>query len=581
MILSVNSGIGSSVGLFKSGLPIICLEEERFSRTKGYMGFPKNALQHILDHEATLGSINKIALCNLSDHSVTRDAFYAYYDKAFKQGVEGKHFNLEYVKGLILRSGRLGPLYKKLRTKKHSSSLRADIQQLMSFGFSPDIIDPVDHHTCHAASAYYGLAPDPSENYLILTCDGGGDDRTSSVWRGGKGTIKCLSESNCYSIGNIYSMTTHFLGFRSHEHEYKLMGLAPYTSNKYAEEYAEFFSRFLELKEDGTVFYNPNFINHPIFANKLSKTFRNDRFDNIAAGLQLFTERIVVAWVTNNIKKYGIRNILCSGGTFMNVKLNKLIAEIPTVNFVDVFPSCGDESNIFGAAYYTDARENKQTSVARLKKYTLGTDISRDLNEALSLFDKKIKYKKILKMDEYVAKMLAKNKLLARCTGKMEFGARALGNRSILANPSNLKNVGTINRAVKNRDFWMPFAPMVLDSEAKKYLSVPKSLSKNGSPFMMFATDSNKKSRDDMICSIHPADFTARPQIIDFEKYPEMHSILTFFKKITGTGVLLNTSYNLHGYPIVENSHQAIEVFLQTELDILIIDSVVIWKNQQ
>src|SRR6202008_652096 len=161
------------------------------------------------------------------------------------------------------------------------------------------------------------------------------------------------SESACYSIGNMYSAITHFLGFTPHEHEYKLIGLAPYLNPKYAEQYRKYFEQFLSLKNDDTEFYNPMSLSHVEFFGRLIKDLKKARFDNIAAGMQAFTEEIVTRWVKGNIKKHGVKKIVCAGGVFMNVKLNKILSTLAEVEYMDVFPSCGDESNIFGAAFYT------------------------------------------------------------------------------------------------------------------------------------------------------------------------------------------------------------------------------------
>ncbi|RAP33927.1 hypothetical protein DID80_07765 [Candidatus Marinamargulisbacteria bacterium SCGC AAA071-K20] len=579
MILSVNSGIGSSVGLFNNGKLIVCLQEERFTRIKNYMGFPQKSLDFILNTYVKPEEIKHIALCNSADHQITTESFYKRYDDAFEDAVDGKTFDRYTLQNALSKAPVFNSIYKALKRNKHLLKNRMDVKKLLELGFSIDIMRTVGHHDCHAGAVYYGLAQDQNEPYLVFTADGGGDDITTAVWKGENGDLSPLATSNCYSLGNMYSMVTHFLGFKAHEHEYKLMGLAPYVNPKYAQKYAEFFEKFLGLIDDDTVFFNYERMEHRTFAKALLDQFKNDRFDNIAAGLQLFSERISIRWIKGCIKKYGISKILGSGGTFMNVKINKLIAELPEVTFVDVFPSCGDESNIFGAYYITDRKVSSNTSVSRLTHYTTGSLPSPDLASALMTFKDKISFEVVDDVNKVMAEYLAEHKLIARCTGPMEFGARALGNRSILANPSDLKNVSTINRAVKKRDFWMPFAPIVLDSRKDDYLNIPESIKTHGSPYMMFATDTKEDKRDDMICAIHQGDFTARPEIIDSKRYCDLYEILSHFNDKTGIGVLLNTSYNLHGYPIVENSHQAIEVFVQTELDFLVIDSTVIRKR--
>ena len=162
----------------------------------------------------------------------------------------------------------------------------------------------------------------------------------------------------------------------------------------------------------------------------------------------------------------------------------------------------------------------------------------------------------------------------------MEFGARALGNRSVLANPANMQNINRINRSVKKRDFWMPFAPAMLEEETSTLIDIPNSLKPQGAPYMMFAFDTKEDKRDNIVCGAHQADFTARAQTVSKEQYPEFHDIIAKFKNITGIPCVLNTSFNLHGYPIVENATQAIEVLLKSEIDLLAIDDYLISRKQ-
>ena len=162
----------------------------------------------------------------------------------------------------------------------------------------------------------------------------------------------------------------------------------------------------------------------------------------------------------------------------------------------------------------------------------------------------------------------------------MEFGARALGNRSILANPSQMQNINKINKSVKKRDFWMPFAPAMLWEDADTMIDIPASLQKQGSPYMMFAFDTKEEARDKITCGIHQADFTARAQTVTKEINPDLYAIVSEFKKLTGIPCVLNTSFNLHGYPIVASSEQAIDVLLNSEIDALVIDNYIIKRKQ-
>lgn len=585
MILSINAGINSSVGLFKDGRAVISMEEERFNRIKNWFGFPEQALNYLIDEGYVHpGEITDIAVCDEVSGNASRERFYARYEYHYNYGkLLAYNVNLERTKLDLKNKLKSAGLYKAYTQARHEKTTSKEYneqlhQRLDRLGFDISKVIHVEHHLCHAASAYYGLADDMNEPYLVFTLDGGGDNLRSTVSIAKGGNIERVSAGNEYSIGNIYSAITHHLGFRSHEHEYKLMGLAPYVDPKYALTYKKFFEQFLYLKNEDTEFVNPEFLNHSLFFARVIRELGGARFDNIAAGLQAFTEDIVVRWVKGNIKKHGIKKILCAGGVFMNVKLNMLLSQLSEVEFIDVFPSCGDESNIFGAAYYR--HNNKyQKETGLLEYYTLGTTPIAGIQNTIEKNKEKITVTEEEDVNSVVAEMLSKNMIVARCTSNMEFGARALGNRSVLANPSRLQNINKINRSVKKRDFWMPFAPAMLSEDAETMINIPASLKKQGSPYMMFAFDTKETKRDDITCGIHQADSTARAQIVTKEQYPEFHDLITKFKQLTGIPCVLNTSFNLHGYPIVENNEQAVDVLLRSEIDVLVIDNYVIRRK--
>lgn len=577
LILAINAGINSSAGVFRNGVAEICIEEERLNRIKNWFGFPEQAIRFLVDNGyVNMQDLTDIVVCDETVAETSREKFYSRYAYHYRYGTM-----LAYNTGFAKSKQELKTQLKKL-IGKDSEPVPTDgnryiADKIAYFGFDTSKIRYIEHHRCHASSAYYGLANSLDEKCLIFTLDGGGDNLRSTVSIGYNGVIERKTAGNEYSVGNIYSAVTHHLGFRSHEHEYKLMGLAPYVNPDYATGYRDFFDRFLYLVNDDTEFANPYFINHSIFFSEVIKELSGSRFDNIAAGLQSFTEAIVKRWVLGNIKKYGINKILCSGGVFMNVKLNKLLSQLPEVEYIDVFPSCGDESNIFGAAYECYNRSAK--SVGLLKKYTLGPSPTGDLETALKEYSDQVVVERVENINRTVAELLAANAIVARCTGNMEFGARALGNRSVLANPSAMQNINKINRSVKKRDFWMPFAPAITSEQADDFIDIPSSLRRQGSPYMMFAFDSKPANSERIVCGIHQADFTARAQIVDQDFYPELHEIIREFYTLTGVPCVLNTSFNLHGYPIVTDSRQAIDVLLQSGIDVLVIDNYLIKRK--
>jgi carbamoyltransferase len=265
------------------------------------------------------------------------------------------------------------------------------------------------------------------------------------------------------------------------------------------------------------------------------------------------------------------------GGVFMNVKANQKISQIKEVEDIFIFPSCGDESLSLGACwlnYYEIEKEKTE-----IKHIYLGgkfsNDIIKDEIDRFKFSDKiKIEHHKNIEFE--IAEKLSKNKVIARFYGKMEWGARALGNRSILANPSSWQNVEKINSMIKMRDFWMPFAPSIIFEDHKKYLVNDKNFF---SPYMMLAYNTTDTAQNEISAAIHPRDKTARAQLVTRHINPEYYTIIQNFKKLTGISAVLNTSFNLHGFPLVYNPIDALNVFNKSGLEFLAINDYLISKN--
>ena len=264
----------------------------------------------------------------------------------------------------------------------------------------------------------------------------------------------------------------------------------------------------------------------------------------------------------------------------MNVKANALICRLPEVDFFDVFPSCGDESLPFGAVWAHHAGSSGDGGRdLRLKDYYLGPDADYDLREALKEFEGKLHFYSLEFPERVAAKLLAEGKIVARCAGRMEFGARALGNRSILADPSDYTVIPTINKMVKKRDFWMPFAPAILREGAEKYIEIPGSLPQDHvSPYMMVTFDTTDR-RDEFVAGTHNYDGTARAQIVLKEMNPRFHDIIGAFSELQDKTVILNTSFNLHGFPIVMGSRDAMDVMLNSAIEYLVLNDRLVTKE--
>jgi carbamoyltransferase len=529
------------------------------------MGFPEHAIAYVLSAgRLRAEDVDIIAHAGLHhyrgfDVSKIRDVFWKQQHQLFRSRLK-------------TLAGHTPLLGLKLTREK-----RDLIRRLRKVGLREKALRFIEHHRSHAAAACYGC-PWRGET-LVLTLDGGGDWVCASVSRAQDSTLTRIAvTSDLNSIGNIYSRATFMLGFTPWEHEYKVMGMAPYSSEKQATRLKEVFDRYLDLSSSNPLVFERK-IPEPthLIYKRLRKDFEQERFDNIAAGLQAYTEKLVIKWVTEAVHKTGIRKIALAGGVFMNVKVNKLITEIPEVEDVFAFPSCGDESNAIGAAFEAFVQEtgSMPESIGPVywgpESYPTEDEIRKEVTDGFE-------WEEVEDMEGAIADLLIEGKIVARVAGRMEFGARALGNRSILADPSNLANVQTINRMIKMRDFWMPFAPVILAERQDDYLCRSKPVS---SPYMMFAFDTQQSRRHEMAAAIHQADATARPQIIEKAWNPAYYEILRRFEKQTGRGVLLNTSYNLHGYPLVLGPAEAMWTFKSSGLEYLALGHFLIRKKKR
>jgi carbamoyltransferase len=447
-----------------------------------------------------------------------------------------------------------------------------------------------DHHLCHAASGYYGLAKSQNDKYLVFSLDGGGDGKTSAVYIGHKNKLEQIASSDSFSPACLYAHITYIMGFMPHEHEYKLMGLAPYAQPKYANIVKDLLYQFIGFDEKNPLVLN-NTSKYPDVKNSgsaqkqelihdLFKIVLNLRFDTLSAGLQFLAEEVAVKWIKAGIRQTGIKRVLLTGGFFMNVKANKLISEIPEIEFVNAFPSCGDESNAFGAAFlgYQKLRTEKSPEI-EFEGCCVGTDAMFDIEEAKEKYKDAVSFEKAENINERVVELLISRKIVARCSGKMEFGARALGNRSILASPDDMRIINKINAAIKKRDFWMPFAPASMEDKLDIIVTVPESLKECYSPYMMFTFDVKPAMHDKIVAGVHQADKTARVQTVNSKSYPEFYDIISKFFEKTGIPTVLNTSFNLHGFPIVEGACDAINVYLNSELDVLVVGDYLITRK--
>jgi carbamoyltransferase len=425
----------------------------------------------------------------------------------------------------------------------------------------------VEHHQAHAAAAYY-TSPWRDGKTLVFTCDGSGDRLSATVSVGEAGRLTRLAEvSEHDSIGRLYALVTRYLGMAPLEHEYKVMGLAPYgAATRRAFDIARGFEELFEVTGNPLIWRRRRGVPSLYSARDLlGRLLAGHRFDAIASGAQRFIERMLTGWIARAVRETGIGRIACSGGVFMNVKANLAILELPEVEEMNVFPSCGDESNSIGAACWEAAQRGDR--IQPLGPLYFGDPITDgEAQDALETPARagRLRCRWTPDIERTTARQLAAGKIVARAKGSAEFGARALGNRSILARADSLPAVRIINEAIKNRDFWMPFAPSVLAERAGRYYEKPKPAD---SPHMMFAFRTRAEKRSALAATQHPHDFTTRPHEVRAEDNPNYYRLLQEYESITGEAIVLNTSFNLHGHPLVHRASDAVGVFLQSGLE--------------
>jgi carbamoyltransferase len=569
-ILGIHDAHNASICLFENGQIRFAIQEERLSKVKNQGGFPYQALEETLKRTNTrIKDIDYFVFAG--EHSprpVSKEEMLENYKKL----AEGKF--------RIRRLLKHTPLYKLYRMQRKKER----IKPLLKLGVSEEKIKFVEHHTCHAYTAYWG-SPFRNKKVLVFTNDGEGDGicATVSIFdeKGNREVLQVIEAR--HSIGELYAITTFYLGMVPLEHEYKLMGMAPYAPESgMKKSYNVFRNIYEEIGEKGNFKINKSFPATMYLLPYLLEKLKFHRFDWISAGIQKLTEEILVNWIRYWVNETNIKTIALSGGVFMNVKANKLIMELPEIEEMFIFPSCGDETNSIGACYFVyEEIRKKNTNLPPIKPlgdFYLGGNFSNsEVEETLRRykFKQKVKITYMDDIEKKVAELLAKNEVVARFKGRMEFGARALGNRSILANPQSWQTVNRINKMIKKRDFWMPFAPSIQVEYSNRYLKKPKPIS---APYMILTFDTKEEKRDKMQAAIHPYDSTARPQEVYKEWNEDYWKLINYFGELTGEYVILNTSFNLHGYPIVYDPEDALFVLDNSGLKYLAIENFLVEK---
>lgn len=580
-IISIHFGHNATVALLRDGKVTDCVSEERFNRVKNSTGFPHKALSYIKNKAGE----------NV-DYYVFTQKYPWGYNFLKATGFQSIPYNeTQPTAPKIPLRLRLWEkrYYKKNRTalldsiKKIESNLA--LKKEMEDYFSGLLKVPkekilyADHHLTHALSSKFFTKQDTDT--LVFTLDGEGDGLSSTVSLLKNSNIEVLSRSNkAFSLGYLYREVTAFLGMKPDEHEFKVMGLAPYAKTEHVEKLLPLFEKILWINDKDEF---DSEIPMPIIKYYLVSNFLYKRFDTIAGAIQLFTEKIASDWIMRWIRRTNVANICLSGGVAMNVKMNERIAELVEVSSLSIVPSAGDESTVFGGCFVGYKKfcdnNNLNCAITPITDLYLGTEYSRlEIEKFLHInkYHEKYRITEPENINLKVARLLADNNVVARFSGRMEFGARALGNRSILANPKSYENVRIINEMIKNRDFWMPFAASILEEDEERYIINPKKIP---SDYMAITFNTTPAAQIDLVGAIHPYDKTSRPQIVKEATNPSYHELIKEFKRLTGAGGILNTSFNLHGEPNVESPMDAMHTFENSGLNYMALGSFLISKK--
>lgn len=577
-VIGLNDGHLATACLLKDGEIVACVSEERFARIKNQAGFPRLAVKFLLRYAGISGSeIDRVVLTWRNPVLLS-----AYVEEGFYGTVTGGiatragSWYLENVCGHFPRFSRGYVFGRTVYQKLFGRRLNKKRYNLVAkqVGIRNDRVVAVDHHICHAFASYYSSGYRRGET-LVFTLDGEGDDCCAMVSRFSDGEMEVISRTPNYrSIGMLYQSVTRYLGMKPLEHEYKVMGLAPYASPDATKKSYQVMKKLILLK-DSLTFDSP--ILSMSYHQFLQRNLRGHRFDGIAGAVQKITEELIVEWVRNGIRETGISRIAVGGGVFLNVKANMLINGMSEVDEAYFMPSPGDDSTPIGAAFH-GYRDIGGTDTKPLKELYLGPSYSdEEISRELASLGEKYSVERMDGTEGSVAELLASGEIVARFAERMEWGARALGNRSILADPSRLELVRTLNEAIKMRDFWMPFAPTILVERAEEYISAPKPIH---APYMILATRSTPEAQKNLRAAIHPYDLTLRPQVLEGGWNEPYRAIIKAFEDKTGIGGVLNTSFNLHGEPIVCTPADAVHTFVESGLMHMAIGNYMVSKNQ-
>ena len=583
----------SAAALVVDGEVIAAAQEERFTRKKHDPSYPACAIDYVLSEAGlTLDKVGHVVFYDKPFLKFERllETYVAYAPKGLKQF------------GMAMPVWLREKLFLKAQLTKNLKKLEKEFDaERLLFG---------EHHFSHAASAFY---PSPFEEAIVLTLDGVGEWATTTVSIGKGNKLEIVKEIHFpHSLGLLYSAFTYYTGFRVNSGEYKVMGLAPYGEPKYKDLILD---KLIDLKEDGSFRLDQSYFNYATgltmtnkkFSNLFGEPVRKPESDqltqfhmDIAASVQAVTEEVVLKMTRSLAKEYCIPNLCLAGGVSLNCVANGKILKDKSFKEIWVQPAAGDAGGALGAALSVWHKEidkpRKVNPTDSMRGSYLGPSYSQeDIEKELINCDAKFEAVTEEEMLEQTSQALAEGKAVGWFQGRMEFGPRALGGRSILGDPRSETMQKTLNLRVKYRESFRPFAPSVLRQDVSEWFETDYD-----SPYMLLVDDVRKDKRIEMtkeeeslfgidklnikrssIPAVTHVDYSARIQTVHKNTNPKYHALITKFKEKTGCGVVINTSFNVRGEPIVCTPEDAFKCFMGTEIEMLAIGNCVLRKDQQ
>lgn len=580
----------SAACLVQDGRIVAAAQEERFTRIKNDAQFPSNAMEYCLRE----GSVGKGEI----DLVVFHEKPLTHYLRILETqiGVAPRSWSAFKLAMPAWTGTKLWvPFWIERACRK------------LGYG-NPKRIGYSSHHLSHAASAFF---PSPYMNAAILTMDGVGEWATTSIAHGKGGTVNILSEIQFpHSLGLLYSAFTYTTGFKVNSGEYKMMGLAPYGRPIYAERIKE---HLIDLKPDGSFALNMKYFNylggltmtspafHQIFGDaRLPESDITEHDVDLAASIQAVLEEAVCNLGREAVRRTGCRNLCLAGGVALNCVANTALLRSGVADEVWVQPAAGDAGGALGAALYAWhhvlGRDRECTGQDSMQGAQLGPKFSPDeVRQCLDGNDVPYQEFQAEELPELIAALLANGNVVGLFQGRMEFGPRALGNRSILGDPRSPEMQSVMNLKIKFRESFRPFAPAVLREHVSKYFDTDAD-----SPYMTFVANvrperrmQRSKHRDSLdlvervnavrsdVPAITHVDYTARIQTVDESRSPLLYQIIKAFENLTGCAMVINTSFNVRGEPVVATPEDAYRCFMATDMDYLVLENILVSKADQ